>query len=29
MADKGNLIKTRDNYIELVKKELLGPGYDE
>lgn len=26
MADKGNLIKTRDNYIELVKKELLGPG---
>lgn len=26
MTDKQKMIKTRDEYIELVKKELMGPG---
>lgn len=26
MTDKQKMIKTRDEYIDLVKKELMGPG---
>ena len=26
MLDKKELLKTRDDFIELIKKELLGPG---
>ena len=26
MADKQELIKVRDEYIKLIKTELLGPG---
>ena len=26
MSDKQEMIKVRDEYIELVKKELMGPG---
>ena len=26
MTDKQKMIKARDEYIELVKKELMGPG---
>lgn len=26
MADKQEMIRARDKYIDLVKKELMGPG---